>query len=258
VKYSLSRYIYGLAAVGFGLCALVWHDISNWPQLKTLAEAPREVVIHTVAAIEILGGIAVLSPKTAGAGAAALGAIYVVFALLGIRSIVEHPLVYNGFGNFFEQFSLAAGAMILYATYGAIASGRRARLAQIGYYSFGICLLSFALEQYFYLSATAGLVPKWIPPGQMFWAIATTAAFALAAAALLTGFMARLASRLTTAMLVGFGLLVWFPAILAGPHSLPNWSEGVETLAIAGSAWIVADFLDQNHADPRRIARTNQ
>jgi len=57
----------------------------------------------------------------------------------------------------------------------------RPRSAQIGYYSFAICIVSFALEQLFYLSETASLVPKWIPPGQMFWAMATTAAFALAA-----------------------------------------------------------------------------
>jgi hypothetical protein len=52
----------------------------------------------------------------------------------------------------------------------------------------------------------------------MFWAIATTIAFALAAIALLSGRSALLASLLLTAMLVGFGLL-------------------------AGTAWIVVDFL---------------
>src|SRR5260370_18855629 len=112
-----------------------------------------------------------------------------------------------------------------------------------------MCVLSFTLEQLFYLSATASLVRKWIPPGQVFWAKATTAAFALAAIALLTGFMARLASRLTTAMIVGFGLLVWLPALFANPHSFLKWSEGSETLAIAASAGVVAVFLR-----PRRSA----
>jgi hypothetical protein len=90
-------------------------------------------------------------------------------------------------------------------------------LAQIGYYSLGICVVSFTLEQLFYLSGTASLVPKWIPPGQMFWAIATTVFFALAAIALLTGPMARLVSGLTTAMIVGFGLLTWLPLLFANP-----------------------------------------
>jgi len=249
MKYSLGRYVYGLAAIGSGICALVWHDFNNWQQIKALGDVPhREILTYIMATIEILGGVAVQWPRTARAGAVALGAIYFTFALLAVPPIIEHPLVYNGFGNFFEQFSFVSGALILYACFGPIAPARTARLALIGYYSFGICVLSFALEQLFYLSATASLVPKWIPPGQMFWAIATTAAFALAAIALLTGFIALLASRLTTAMLVGFGLLVWLPALFADPHSFLNWTEGVETFGIAGTAWIVADFLSQRRS----------
>jgi uncharacterized membrane protein YphA (DoxX/SURF4 family) len=118
-------------------------------------------------------------------------------------------------------------------------------LAQFGYFSFGLCVLSFGLEQLFYLANTASLVPKWIPPGQMFWAIATTIAFGLAAIALLTGLMARLAARLNTAMLLGFGLLVWVPILIVDPHTLSNWTESAETLGIAGSAWMVAEYLGQ-------------
>jgi len=249
MKYSLGRNVYGLAAIGSGICALAWHDFTIWHQSKALGDVPdRETLTYIVATIEILGGIAVQWPRTGRAGAVALGAIYFTFALLGVPLIIAHPLVYNGFGNFFEQFSFVSGALILYACSGPIAPARTAKLAQIGYYSFGICVLSFALEQLFYLSATASLVPKWIPPGQMFWAIATTAAFALAAIALLTGFVAWLAARLTTSMLVSFGLLIWLPALFADPHSFLNWSEGLETLGIAASAWIVADFLGQRRS----------
>jgi hypothetical protein len=238
MKYSLGRYVYGLAAIGAGICAWVWHDFSALGGV-----AHREILVYTLAAIEILGGAAVAWPRTARAGAVAVGAVYFTFALMGIPSIIKHPLVYNGFGNFFEQFSFVSGAMIVYACSGAVAPARTERLAQIGYYSFGICVISFALEQLFYLSATAGFVPKWIPPGQMFWAKATTAAFALAAIALLTGLMARLAARLTTVMIMGFGLLVWLPALFANRHSFANWAESTETLGIAATAWVVADFL---------------
>lgn len=243
MKYSLGRYVYGLATIGSGICAVVWHNYDALP-----AVPHRGILIYILAIIEILAGLAVLWPRTARAGAVALGAIYFFFALLGIPLIIKHPLIYNNFGNFFEQFSYVSGALILFARSGRIAHGRTSRLAQIGYYSFGLCVISFALEQLFYLSATASLVPKWIPPGQMFWAIATTAAFALAAIALLTGVMALLASRLNMAMLLGFLLLVWLPALFANPHSFVNWSEGLETLAIAASAWIVADFLSQRRS----------
>jgi hypothetical protein len=120
--------------------------------------------------------------------------------------------------------------------------------ARVGYVFFGVCVVSFAAEQMAYLSATAKLVPKWIPPGQMFWAIATTIAFGLAAVALLSGRSALLASRLLTIMIVGFGLLIWLPAVVSSPHVLFSWTESVETLAIAGAAWIVTDFLAQNRS----------
>jgi len=243
MKYSLGRYVYGLAQIGSGICAFAWHDFNNWQQVRALGEVPHREIAYVVGTIAILGGVAVQWPRTARAGAVALATLYCTFALLGIPLIIRHPLVYNGFGNVFEQFSMASGAVILYAGSGPLAPPRTARFAQIGYYGFAICVVSFALEQLFYLSATASLVPKWIPPGQMFWAIATTAAFALAAVALLTGFMARLASRLTTAMIVGFALLVWLPALVADPHSFLNWAEGAETLTIAASAWIVADVF---------------
>ena len=249
MKYSLGRYLYGLAAIGFGICALVWHSINNWVQIKALGDVSHsEILIYIVAAIQILGGVAVLWPRAARAGAGALGLLYFAFALLAVPIIIEHPLVYNSFGNFFEKFSFVSGAVILYASSSPTAPGRTARLAQIGYYSFALCVLSFGLEQLFYLSATASLVPKWIPPGQMFWAVATTVAFALAAVALLTGFKARLASGLTATMLVAFGLVVWLPALFADPHSFSNWTESVETFGIAGSAWIVADHLGRGRS----------
>jgi uncharacterized membrane protein YphA (DoxX/SURF4 family) len=79
----------------------------------------------------------------------------------------------------------------------------------------------------------------------MFWAVSTTIALALAAIALLLGRSALLASRLLTAMLVGFGLLVWLPAPIADSHKIFNWAGNAQNLAITGAAWIVADFLSQ-------------
>lgn len=250
MKHSLGRYVYGLAAIATGVCALVWHNYD------ALGHVPhRGTVIYILAVIEILAGIAILWPRTVRAGAAAMVAIYLLFALLAIPLILKHPLVYVYYGNFFEQFSYATAALILYACTSAVAPARTPRLAQIGYYLFAICVLSFAPEQLFYLSMTASLVPKWIPPGQMFWAIATSAAFALAGIALLTGFWALLASRLTAAMLLGFAFLVWLPALFANAHSFVNWSEALETVAIAASAWIVADFLSDRRSAESAAAR---
>ena len=239
MRIYLGRHVYGLAAIIFGIVTLGWRDFTTWQQ-----NIPRGViVVYLVGALELVGGVAIQWPKTARAGAIALAIIYTVFALSWVPRIVREPLVYDRWGNFFEQLSIVSGAMIVYAWTSRDDSGRPAKISQMGYLFFGICVISFTLEQVFYLSATASFVPKWIPPGQMFWAITTTVAFALAATALLSGHAALLASRLLTLMLIGFALLVWLPTLFADAHKMFNWAGNAQNLAITGAAWIVADFL---------------
>jgi uncharacterized membrane protein YphA (DoxX/SURF4 family) len=251
-RIYLGRHAYGLAAVVFGIITLVWHDFNNWQQIRPLGNvAHREILVYIAAAIEIFGGLAIQWPRTARAGAFALGSLYLIFALLWVPQIAEEPRVFDPWGNFFEQFSLVSGALIVYASLRPSDSERSATVARIGYLFFGICVVSFTLEQLVYLSGTASFVPKWIPPGQMFWAITTTIAMALAAIALLSGRSALLASRLLTAMLIGFGLLVWLPAPFADPHKMINWAGNAQNLAITGAAWIVADFLSQKPSSSR-------
>ena len=108
---------------------------------------------------------------------------------------------------------------------------------------FGLCNISFAIEQVEFLARTVSLVPKWIPPNGMFWAILTTIAFGLAGIALLVGYKSLLASRLLALMLLMFGVMIWIPILVADPKTHRNWSEGIETFAIAGVAWIVGDLV---------------
>jgi hypothetical protein len=49
-------------------------------------------------------------------GALTLGALYLLFALLWVPNIIAKPLVYDRWGNFFEQFSIVSGALIVFAT----------------------------------------------------------------------------------------------------------------------------------------------
>jgi hypothetical protein len=239
---NLGRHVFGEAALAFGLITLAWHNYNGWHQ-------PRYLV-HTAAAVLIAGGTAIQFRRTAKTGAAVLGAVYLVFALQCVPGIVAKPQIYNSWGNFFEQFSLVAGAAFAYVRLSSAWS--RETLNGIGRLLLGICVASFTLEQAFYLGATAGLVPKWIPPGQMFWAVATTVLFALAAVALLTNRMALLATRLLAIMLVLVGLLVWVPLLLSDPRSHTNWSEFAETFAIAGTAWILADLLGEDRLTDHR------
>jgi hypothetical protein len=229
------RHVFGVAALAFGVITLAWHDYNDSHQLR--------YIVYSASAALIFGGAAIQFRRTAKTGAAVLGAAYLVFALLCVPGIIAAPQIYNSWGNLFEQFSLLTGAAIVYARLSSAWSPET--LNRVGRVLLGICVASFTLEQAVYLGATAHLVPKWVPPSQMFWAVATTVSFALAAVALLTNRMALLASRLLTTMIVSFGLLVWVPLVLSDPHSHTNWSENAETIAIAGATWILADLLGE-------------
>ncbi|MFZ2000921.1 MAG: hypothetical protein WBV98_03925 [Candidatus Sulfotelmatobacter sp.] len=117
MRIYLGRHVYGLAAIAFGMIALVWHDFNNWQQIRALGPVPhREILLYIAAAIELFGGIAIQWPRTARAGAFVLGAIYLVFALLWVPLVAAQPQIYDRWANFFEQFSLVSGALIVYAS----------------------------------------------------------------------------------------------------------------------------------------------
>ncbi len=247
LSLNLGRHVYGVAAMAFGLIILAWHDYNGWHQPRYLVYAAAIALLFGGAAIQFRGVAAKI-------GAAVLAAVYLVFALQCVPGILAAPRVYNSWGNFFEQFSLVAGAVIVYAHLSTAWSPEMQN--RIGSILVGICTASFTLEQAFYLQPTATLVPKWLPPSQMFWAVATTVFFALAAVALLTNRMALLTARLLTMMLVIFGLFVWIPLLLSDRHSHTNWSETAETFAIAGTAWILADLLGEYRPNDHRPAMT--
>jgi hypothetical protein len=238
----LGRHVFGVAALGSGLITLAWHDNNDGHLLR--------YIVYAAAVALILGGAAIQFRRSAKAGAAVLGAAYLVIVLQCVPGIVAAPQIYNSWGNFFEQFSLLTGAALVYAH---VSSAWPAEtLTRVGRILLGICTASFTLEQAFYLDATAKFVPKWIPPTQMFWAVTTTVLFALAAVALITNRMALLASRLLTMMVVSFGLLVWVPLIFSNSRNHTNWSENAETFEIAGAVWILADLLGEHRLNDRR------
>lgn len=241
MKFQLGRHLYGLAGIAFGVITLVWSQIYSLGNMSH-----PEILVYLAGIVELVGGLAMQWRGTAKFGALALGTVFLIFSLFWIPQIVKMPLVYGYWGNFFEQFSIVLGAVIVFASAIRDDPGWAEKTARVTYYCYGICVISYTLYQLFYLSATADLVPKWIPPGQMFWAVTTTIAFALAAFALLSGRSALLASRLLTAMFIGFGLLVWLPVCIINPHELTNWARNATNLAVTGSAWIVMDFVYQS------------
>jgi hypothetical protein len=251
---TFGRHVFGLAVLAFGIVTLIWPDIDDWLQLGHIWNAQNgRILVYAAGAAQIFGGLAIQFRPTARIGSGLLGAIYLIFALTCVPRIIATPQVYDRWGNFFEQLSIATGAAIVCARLSPAWSPEA--IDRIGRILFGICAASFTIEQAVYLNNTASLVPKWLPPSQTFWAVATTVLFALAVVALLTNRMALLASHLLTIMIVLFGLLVWVPLVLSDPHNHTNWSEIAETFAIAGTVWILADLLGDDRLRQSRSSR---
>jgi hypothetical protein len=242
-KASYGRVVLGASAVLFGVIALMWHDSDTWQNLQHIWSLPFGAVIgECLMGAQVAGGIGMLYPRTARSASVVLGIVYLCFSLACVPDIIAAANIYDKYGgSFFLFFSLLCGAVALYAA--TEANAARAvpfsRLARLG---LGFCAISFTLGQILLPRETADLVPKWILPNQMFWAILTTIAFALAALAILMNRQARLAMRLMTVMLALFGALVWIPRLAAHPKAHLNWSECVLTFLVAGAAWMVADL----------------
>ncbi|HZR65187.1 MAG TPA: hypothetical protein VFA85_08575 [Terriglobales bacterium] len=235
------RILFGAAAVLFGVIALLWHDADTWQNLQHIWSLPFGTVVGGVLmSAQIAGGIGIQFPRTLRPAAIGLCVVYLCFSLACIPDIIAASNVYERFGgSFFLFFSLLCGAIALYAADTANpASGVFRKLIRV---ALGICAISFTLGQALLLRPTAQLVPKWIPPNQMFWATLTTVAFGLAAVAILINRQARLAMRLMALMLSLFGVLVWIPHVIANTKAHFMWSECVLTFLVAGAVWTVAE-----------------
>lgn len=234
-----ARLFFGAAAVFFGVIALLWHDAGTWQNLFHIRNLPFGASIGALLmAAQIAGGIGIQFPRTWRLASVVLCVVYFCFALACVPDVIAAANVYDKYGgSFFVYFSFFCGALALFATTAA----NPARLALFARLGLGVCAISFMLGQALLLRDTAGLVPKWVPPNQMFWAVLTTVAFALAALAILINRFARLAMRLMALMLAFFGVMVWVPLIIGRPKAHFNWSECALTFLAAGAAWMVAE-----------------
>jgi uncharacterized membrane protein YphA (DoxX/SURF4 family) len=243
---DLGRVVYGLAGIALGVIGLVWGDYAAvWQPIDNLIDVPDRTLLASVFAVcELSAGAATLWRRTARFGVLALAALYLICAVGWIPRIIGNPGIYGVWNGFFEQFALVAAGVVAYASLSVRAPAWKARAIQTGCFLFGICAVSFALGHFTAIPETAGFVPKWIP-GQRLWAWATGAFHLFAGIAIVSGVMAVLASRSLTAMMVGFGALVWAPALFVRPNDHFTWAGNAINFALVGAAWVIADQISR-------------
>jgi uncharacterized membrane protein YphA (DoxX/SURF4 family) len=237
-------YIFALGAIVLGLSGLVWGDFATEWQRVTPGVPYREALAYLTAVYELCAGLLILWPRTARIGGALLGMLFLIFTLLWVPKIAAAPLVWDSWGNFFEESSMMIAGVVLWAWLAPADSEWAGKTEQICRL-YGICVISFGLVHFIYLQGAASFVPKWIPLGGTFWAATTGICFFAASGAILSGILAGLASRLLVTMIVLFELLVWMPRLAASPHAHFEWAGNAVSIAMAGAAWVVSDAIAQ-------------
>jgi len=241
---ALGWRVYGLGVMAIGLTSLAFGTFD--PGQPVPAHFPARIALAYAAAVfMVIAAAAVEWRRTTAWGAGALTVYYTLFVLILMngRLLLRNYAVYGTYENIAEQLAIAAAGLIVYATTASIDTALAARLTRLGRLAFGICALIFGGAHFVYMNLTAPLVPKWLPPSQVFWGYATGIAFVAAGVAFLTGVQARLAANLLSVMLASFGLLANLPMLLADHASHFNWTESAVNLAVVGAAWVLADSL---------------
>ena len=239
---NLGLYVYGGAAIFLGILGLVSGDFAtNWQNVGP--NVPLRVPLaYLTAVIELAGGIALLLPRTARAGALTLTIVYSVFTLIWVPKALVNLGNYDPIGNVFEEFALVAAGLVLCANFSPAGSSI-ARHRPFFVLLFGICPISFGIVHIIDMPGLLGGIPGWLPPTKMFWAYATTIGFFGAAVAILTGIMAPIGARLLTAEIVIFELLFWIPNLSLGSNNHFNWAGNAISIALGGAAWVVSDSI---------------
>ena len=241
---NCGTHVYGVAALAFGIIGLIWGDFASvWQPIEALpfTVSHRAAFAYIFAVCFLLGGLVIQWSRTARTGAIVLGILYMFCALFWLPRVIGFPKMIGTWSGFAEELMLVLAAVVVYASLQSRESAWAAGTIRGARILFGICFVVMGVAHFMALSFTAGMVPKWIPPEQQFWAIATGIFHVCAGLAIVSGVLAVLASRLLTAMILGFGILIWLPNLFATPRAHMTWCGNAVNLAIAGAAWIVAD-----------------
>lgn len=240
--------VYGLGVMTLGFTGIVFRDFDPGQPVPEHFPA-RTALAYAAGAFMVVAAAAVEWRRTTLWGAAALTGYYTMFVLLLMNGplLLTGYAVYGTYESIAMQLAIAAAGLTVCATAAQsdlqMPAALAMRISDIGRIAFGVCTLIWGGAHFVYMNLTAPLVPKWLPPGQVFWGSVTGVCFIAAGLAFLTGVKSRLAAILLTVMIASFGVLANGLALVAVPSSHWNWTESALNLALVGAAWVMADSL---------------
>lgn len=246
---TLGWRVYGLGLMALGLVCMALGDFH--PGQPVPKDFPgRTLLAYAVATFMLVAGAAIEWRRTTAWAAAALTAYFTLFVVILMygRVLLAHYAEFGPYEGLAIELAITTGGLMIYAANAKIDAATAARLTRLGQLTFGLCALVFGAAHFVYMNLTAPLVPKWLPPSQLFWGYATGVCHIAAGIAILTGVQARLAAILLTIMFAAFTPLVHLPMLLANPSSHWIMNENAVNIALTGAAWVLADSLARPNA----------
>jgi uncharacterized membrane protein len=234
---SAGHALFALTLIGIGITGLLTGRFGSIWQSVPEGVPARRALAYLCACVSVACGAGLLFRRSSAAAARVLLG-YLVLWLLLVKGfyIATSPTVEVSYQSAGETAVLVAGAWVLYAWLADRQGTREAR----GLYA--LALIAFGLSHFAYLELTAPLVPAWLP-AHVFWAYFTGCGYLAAAAAMLTGVLARLAVSLSALQMGLFTLLVWAPPAVTGHLTGGQWSEFGTSWALTAAACVVAESL---------------
>ena len=242
------RRLFAAASAALGVIGLTWGAFAIFCQPIPPDLPGYAPLAYLAGSMLLAGGVGACFDRTVRIAGWTLAIVFAGFSIPWAVRVVRFPQLFGTWGGFAEEFALVVAAVIVAEASTARGRGGRFDPERACILAFGVCAVAFGLNHFFSLAQTADLVPAWIPPGQMFWAVATGVFHAVAGIAILTGFRALLAARLLACMMLGFSAFVWLPHLARSPGEHLTWAGNAVNLALAGSALGVADAIARRRA----------
>lgn len=240
ILFALMMIGIGVAGVLSGTFAPIWAGVP-----KSLPD--RHLLAYLTTFVSLASGAGLLMRRWAALAALILLVLLIIWTVLfKVPFIVRQPLVEVSYQSTGENAVLIAGAWVLYVW---LAKARIFLAGDVGmrvaHLLYGFALIAFGFSHFAYLSLTAPLIPKWLPPSQVFWAYFTGAAYLAAGVAVVTGIAGRLGAVGSALMITLITLIVWGPGIVAGKFDSSNWQEPIVSWALTAAAWVVAASFER-------------
>jgi uncharacterized membrane protein len=236
---QLGRVLLGAGMIALGGMGIAYADfILEWTQVpEHLPAHAAFAYLHGV--VLIVAGLALVFARAIRPAALTLGAVWLLWTLLCIPLVIA---TWRGrAGLEAELLGMTCGILTLAALAGPAVNRTQVLVWR---YTFALCLPVYGMVHFLHAAGAASWVPGWLP-AHLFWVYFTGIAHCVAGVALLSGVLARLATKLFATMLSSWVLIVHIPRVAAALHDRHEWTTMFIAVSLSGVAWIMAGSLKQ-------------